>query len=74
MEWVETLVRRHFAERSPRAGQYTDVLAADLGMKRTRQDHHLVSTSRGAFVRPFCRGVKVSLLLLKDQKPPTAAY
>ena len=24
MEWVETLVRRHFAERTPRTGQYTE--------------------------------------------------
>ncbi|XDG08902.1 hypothetical protein ABKA04_008517 [Annulohypoxylon sp. FPYF3050] len=58
MEWVETLVRRHFAERNPRKGQYTEPLAADLGMRRTYNDHHLVFTSKGSFIRPFCRKVK----------------
>ncbi|KAI0895389.1 hypothetical protein F4806DRAFT_80154 [Annulohypoxylon nitens] len=60
MEWVETLVRRHFAERNPRKGQYTEPLAADLGMRRTYNDHHLVFTSKGSFIRPFCRKVKSS--------------
>ncbi|RYP00330.1 hypothetical protein DL766_007159 [Monosporascus sp. MC13-8B] len=58
MEWVETLVRRHFAERNPRTGQYTEALAADLGMRRTHSDHYLKFTSKGSFIRPFCRKVR----------------
>jgi hypothetical protein len=63
MEWVEALVRRHFAERSPRTGQYTDSLTADLGMKRSYNEHHLMFTSKGSFIRPFCRKVKVHTLV-----------
>ena len=59
MEWVETLVRRQFAERNPRTGQYTEALAAELGIRRTNNDHHLVFTSKGPFIRPFCREVRV---------------
>jgi hypothetical protein len=59
MEWVEALVRKHFAERNPRTGQYTDALTSDLGMRRTHSDHHLMFTSKGSFIRPFCREVRV---------------
>ncbi|KFA70940.1 hypothetical protein S40288_10226 [Stachybotrys chartarum IBT 40288] len=61
MEWVEAFVRRHFSERSPRTGQYTDDLAGDLGMRRTRHDHHLIFTSKGSFIRPFCRKVMMDV-------------
>ncbi|KAH6955850.1 hypothetical protein BKA56DRAFT_231914 [Ilyonectria sp. MPI-CAGE-AT-0026] len=58
MEWIEALMRRHFAERSPRTAQYTKEFARDLGIGRTRDEHHLMFTSKGSFVRPFCREVK----------------
>ncbi|KAH7303083.1 hypothetical protein B0I35DRAFT_485474 [Stachybotrys elegans] len=61
MEWVEAFVRRYFAERSPRTGQYTDDLAADLGNRRTKHDHHLIFTSKGSFIRPFCREVTMDI-------------
>lgn len=61
MDWVETLTRRHFAERGPQAGQDTGDFAADLGMQRTLRDHHLMFTSKGPFIRPFCRKIDVSV-------------